>query len=290
MWTQAWPSAKSWQARTCQGLPQLGWVADSPSTAPCLSNSGCQLPIALCLRGARWAVTTRPICRQPCNHLLLSVPSSSAPNSTLTPPTLHRLGHLGPPSKQPFNYLSYDVIASPEHHATARHLLQQGIVLLKNSQNTLPLKVAELRKVAIIGPFADDEQAILGNYFPTPNDGLITPLEPIRKALPSRIQVSWDASTSKGCSNSNAASDVARCKGADACILFLGSRIRKGEDTPTGMPRSDWYAPMTEGENQDRTSLLLNSNQRKLVQVRCSCVHDQHAAHHAPHLPISVAW
>ena len=45
-----------------------------------------------------------------------------------------RLGHFDPPSKQPFNYLAYDVIGSAEHHATARRLLQQGIVLLKNSQ------------------------------------------------------------------------------------------------------------------------------------------------------------
>lgn len=44
-----------------------------------------------------------------------------------------RLGHLDPPSKQPFNYLTYDVIGSAEHHATARQMLQQGIVLLKNT-------------------------------------------------------------------------------------------------------------------------------------------------------------
>lgn len=29
-------------------------------------------------------------------------------------------------------------------------------------QGTLPLKVAELKRLAVVGPFADDEQAILG--------------------------------------------------------------------------------------------------------------------------------
>lgn len=62
--------------------------------------------------------------------------------SSLSPPCLHscpwanprRLGHFNPPTKQPFYHLTYDVISSPEHHATARQVLQQGIVLLKNSQ------------------------------------------------------------------------------------------------------------------------------------------------------------
>ncbi|PSC72215.1 putative beta-D-xylosidase 7 [Micractinium conductrix] len=178
-----------------------------------------------------------------------------------------RLGHFDPANRQPWSHLKPTEMGSPEHRQTARQILAQGIVLLKNTGGSLPLKVAELGKVAVFGPFADDEQSILGNYYSYPNHGLTTPLEALRAALPPRVKVTHDKRTMYAYSPQNAAADVERCKGADACILFMGTRIKKGTDDGHGIPVKARYEPMSEGENMDRTSLLLNSNQRKLLQA-----------------------
>ena len=46
-------------------------------------------------------------------------------------------------------------ISTPEHHATAREIAAQGVVLLKNEDNALPLNEKRLRNVLVIGPNAD---------------------------------------------------------------------------------------------------------------------------------------
>ncbi len=46
----------------------------------------------------------------------------------------HRMGHLNPPSNQPWNYLTPSEIHSLKHINTSRVLAGKGIVLLKNSK------------------------------------------------------------------------------------------------------------------------------------------------------------
>lgn len=46
-------------------------------------------------------------------------------------------------------------ISTPEHHAVAREIAGQGVVLLKNEGNALPLNEKRLRNVLVIGPNAD---------------------------------------------------------------------------------------------------------------------------------------
>lgn len=44
---------------------------------------------------------------------------------------------------------------APEHQAIARQVAREGIVLLKNDSNILPLDPAKIKKIAVIGPNAD---------------------------------------------------------------------------------------------------------------------------------------
>lgn len=46
-------------------------------------------------------------------------------------------------------------ISTPEHHRTALEVAEQGIVLLKNERQALPMDAARLRNVLVIGPNAD---------------------------------------------------------------------------------------------------------------------------------------
>ena len=47
-------------------------------------------------------------------------------------------------------------------------MARESVVLLKNENNTLPLR-RNLKKIAVLGPNADNERVQLGNYngFPT---------------------------------------------------------------------------------------------------------------------------
>ncbi len=54
------------------------------------------------------------------------------------------------------------VVHTSEHIATSRKLAEEGIILLKNAGNLLPLDAAKLKSIAVIGPNADQVQ--FGDY------------------------------------------------------------------------------------------------------------------------------
>jgi beta-glucosidase len=65
-----------------------------------------------------------------------------------------------------FNSIPYDVIECDEHRKVNRSLASASLVLLKNN-GILPLK--NPKKIAVIGPNADDVEVLLGNYNGTPS-------------------------------------------------------------------------------------------------------------------------
>ena len=93
-----------------------------------------------------------------------------------------RLGMFDPPERVRWTRIPERVVDAPEHDALARRVAQQSIVLLKND-GLLPLARERLRRVAVIGPTADDVMALLGNYHGTPS-APVTVLQGIRDALP----------------------------------------------------------------------------------------------------------
>lgn len=95
--------------------------------------------------------------------------------------TRMRLGMFDPPEKVRWQRIPYAVNQSAEHDALARKVAQESIVLLKND-GLLPLP-RTLKRVAVIGPTADDTMALLGNYYGTPA-APVTILQGIRDALP----------------------------------------------------------------------------------------------------------
>lgn len=55
------------------------------------------------------------------------------------------------------------VILAPEHRAAARRLAARSLVLLRNEGGVLPFG-PQVKKVALLGPLADDPRAILGSW------------------------------------------------------------------------------------------------------------------------------
>jgi beta-glucosidase len=92
-----------------------------------------------------------------------------------------RLGMFDPPEMVRWAQIPYSVNQAPEHDALARRAAQESLVLLKND-GVLPLS-KQLKRVAVVGPTADDEMSLLGNYYGTPADP-VTVLRGIREALP----------------------------------------------------------------------------------------------------------
>src|SRR6202008_2285205 len=64
---------------------------------------------------------------------------------------------------------------------------RESIVLLKNENNTLPLR-KDLKSIAVIGPNADDVPVLLGNYNGQPSRAT-TPLAGIRQLVSSKTKV-----------------------------------------------------------------------------------------------------
>ena len=90
-----------------------------------------------------------------------------------------RLGMFDPPAAVPFNAIPYSEVNSAAHRELALQAARESIVLLKNANNTLPLK-ASIRKITVVGPTADLLESIEGNYNGTPPDP-VSPLDGLRK-------------------------------------------------------------------------------------------------------------
>ena len=95
--------------------------------------------------------------------------------------TRMRLGMFDPPAQVPWAQIPYSVNQSPQHDALARRAARQSLVLLKND-GVLPLSKG-IKRIAVIGPTADDTMSLLGNYYGTPA-APVTILNGIRAALP----------------------------------------------------------------------------------------------------------
>lgn len=75
-----------------------------------------------------------------------------------------RLGMLDHPTDVPWaNYTNAENVNTPAHQALARQAAEQGLVLLKNEHNSLPLKQGSRLKIAVVGPYASATTELLGN-------------------------------------------------------------------------------------------------------------------------------
>ena len=93
------------------------------------------------------------------------------------------LGMFDPEEMLPWDGLAPDVISSESNHQLAVQAARESMVLLHND-GILPLS-KNLRKIAVVGPNADDAGLLNGNYGGTPTEEhTFTLLEGIRKAVP----------------------------------------------------------------------------------------------------------
>ncbi|MBP3757285.1 MAG: glycoside hydrolase family 3 C-terminal domain-containing protein [Prevotella sp.] len=78
------------------------------------------------------------------------------------------LGEMDDPALVEWSKIPYSVMDCKEHRQRALDMARQTIVLLQNKNDVLPLRKNKER-IAVIGPNADDEPLMWGNYNGTPN-------------------------------------------------------------------------------------------------------------------------
>ena len=93
-----------------------------------------------------------------------------------------KLGMFDAEEIVPWSNISYDVVCSEKHYQLSEKTARESMVLLKNENNTLPLK-KDIKSIAVIGPNANAKQVLLGNYHGTPLNN-VTPLKAIQDKLP----------------------------------------------------------------------------------------------------------
>ena len=150
------------------------------------------------------------------------------------------------------------IMHSAEHQDLALQVAREGIVLLKNEKNLLPLK-KDLHSIAVIGPNADNGLNQLGDYSPqVVPQHLTTVLEGIRKEVSPSTRVIY----AKGCEvlgggKEGFAEAISAANEADVAVVVVGEHPRDG--THGVQP--------TDGEGYDVASLDLTGEQEDLVEA-----------------------
>jgi len=95
-----------------------------------------------------------------------------------------RLGMFDPPELVPFSRIPFTENESQDHRQLALVAARESMVLLKNQSGILPLKQS-IRKIAVVGPSADDPVGLRGNLnYSGISSKWVTPLDGIKHQFP----------------------------------------------------------------------------------------------------------
>ncbi|HTG57961.1 MAG TPA: glycoside hydrolase family 3 C-terminal domain-containing protein, partial [Terriglobia bacterium] len=152
------------------------------------------------------------------------------------------------------------VMHSKEHQDLALRAAREGIVLLKNDNNLLPLK-RNLKSIAVIGPNSNNASNLFGDYAP---HVVLQSVETILDGIKAKISPSTRVSYVKGCGvntqdESGFPEAVAAAKHADVAIVVVGEQARRKD--------AEDQEPPTDGEGYDVASLDLTGVQEDLVRA-----------------------
>lgn len=168
-----------------------------------------------------------------------------------------KLGLFDDPGLNPYTSISPSLIGSPEHQKLALETALQSIVLLKNSNNILPLNPKKIRSIAVFGINAATCE--FGDYSGTPVNDPVSPLQGIINKVGKECKIQtlpWTGGSDSiltGRGSGKKTDDPYReekrlAKKSDVAIVVLG--VNKS----------------IEMEGLDRTTLDLPTNQQQFIQ------------------------
>ncbi len=171
---------------------------------------------------------------------------------------------LGEFDDNEYDKIPYEVVECKEHLAIARKAAEKTIVMLKN-ENVLPLKLANINTIGVIGPNADSRKALMGNYHGTASR-YTTVLEGIQDFVGDDARVLYslgshlflDKEEPLAKEDDRIAEAVIVAKHSDVVVLCLGlDETLEGEEGDTG----NSYA------SGDKNDLMLPPCQQRLLDA-----------------------
>ena len=163
----------------------------------------------------------------------------------------------------------YGSICSPEHYDAARKIAGEGIVLLKNENNILPIDLEKTSKILVVGENAIKKMTVGGGSSSLKARDEFTPIVGLREAVGDRAEVVYQRGyvgdllrsynnvdtgidlTDPRSEEQLIADAVAEAADADVILFFGGLNKAKGQDA----------------EGNDRESLALPYAQDKVIDA-----------------------
>ncbi|MDR3060542.1 MAG: glycoside hydrolase family 3 C-terminal domain-containing protein [Dysgonamonadaceae bacterium] len=101
-----------------------------------------------------------------------------------------KLGMFDPDNLVKYSEIPFSTVCSPESRKQSLEMARKSVVLLKNEEETLPLK-KDIKTIAVLGPNANNPTCLLANYNGSPSY-IITPLDGIRQKLGNKSKIIYD--------------------------------------------------------------------------------------------------
>jgi beta-glucosidase len=149
------------------------------------------------------------------------------------------------------------------HQQTAEKIAEEGIVLLKNSNNILPLNKASIKSIAVIGYNAERKQAMGGGSSQVRAFYEITPLEGLRSLSGKKTNITY----SKGY-------DIKRGGGADSILIREAVVVAAQTEVAIivcgwthGYDYSVWKDNAYDAEDTDKPNMQMPFGQDELIKA-----------------------
>lgn len=165
-----------------------------------------------------------------------------------------KLGLLDKSDQNPYSKMgiadTIDLWTKPKAHQLAREATYKSVVLLKNENNILPIKKDEIKKIAVIGPRANQ---VISDWYAGKPPYAITALQGIKNAVGNDVEILFAASN-------KADSAVIAAREADLAIVCIGNH-----PISYNLPWGVNYVYSDGREDVDRQSISLE--QEDLVKL-----------------------
>ena len=163
----------------------------------------------------------------------------------------------------------YGSICSPEHYDAARKIAGEGIVLLKNENNILPIDLEKTSKILVVGENAIKKMTVGGGSSSLKAQNECTPIVGLREAIGDKAEIVYQRGyvgdllrkynnvdtgidlTDPRSEEELIADAVAEAQNADLVLFFGGLNKAKGQDA----------------EGRDRSSMALPYAQDKVIEA-----------------------
>ena len=175
-----------------------------------------------------------------------------------------KLGMFDPAEIVSYAQIPFDINNSQKHDELSLKTALSSMTLLKNN-GVLPIDINKINKIAVVGPNADNINALLGNYHGTPSSP-VTFINGLNDYVGKRAEITYSKGVDlvkDGARGSNLLSDsiIKDVKRADLAVFVGGlDATWEGEEMPGGINVDGFY-------NGDRTRIEMPEIQQKAIKA-----------------------